>query len=339
MEHDLRELARLLVERDAQILLPEEARVGQSGGKHALVARDDAQAAVGRLDVGGADERRGERAVGIAQHEIFLVGARGQLDDFGRHVEEIGVEPAEQRHRPFGQARILGDQPLVLDQRQPGLGGQRCGACPDDGGALVGIDDHPAGAQLFGIIVGAAQGDRPGVVEAVADGGRARHDAVDLDRDDLFAEQRDDAVQRAHPAQRSGRGRGRAPAHRLGPGKAAHDPLDDGSKHRGTGLSRPVDHREQHAVPLDQCLARKPGLAQEPLQRLGRRRGAGALHFLGHSGGGERQPARDQPQSARGREGLDPPGREPRLGQFLGEHPGQIGPGSRLHPRGYLLGL
>ena len=60
--------------------------------------------------------------VAVAADEIFLVHARGELDHLGRHVEERRVEAAEQRHRPFGQPGILGDQPLVLDQLEPGLG-------------------------------------------------------------------------------------------------------------------------------------------------------------------------------------------------------------------------
>ena len=57
-------------------------------------------------------------AVLVAAGEIFLVGAHGEHDHLARHVEEIGVEPAEQRHRPFGQAGILDHQPLVVEQRQ-----------------------------------------------------------------------------------------------------------------------------------------------------------------------------------------------------------------------------
>ena len=56
--------------------------------------------------------------VRVRAGEIFLVGAHGELDHLARHVEEGRVEAAEQRHRPFGEAGILGDQALVLDQRQ-----------------------------------------------------------------------------------------------------------------------------------------------------------------------------------------------------------------------------
>ena len=76
------------------------------------------------------------------------------------------------------------------------------GAVADQSLALVLVDDHVAGAQLLDVIARAADGDRPGVVEAMADRGRAAGDALDLDRHDVLAEHRDDAVQRPHPAQR-----------------------------------------------------------------------------------------------------------------------------------------
>jgi hypothetical protein len=44
------------LERDLEVLFPEEAGVGQAGGQHFLVAGDDALAAVRRGDVGDADE-------------------------------------------------------------------------------------------------------------------------------------------------------------------------------------------------------------------------------------------------------------------------------------------
>ena len=56
----------------------------------------------------------------VAHHEIFLVDARGELDHLLGHVEEVGIERAEQRHRPFGQPGILDHQPLVLDQQEAG---------------------------------------------------------------------------------------------------------------------------------------------------------------------------------------------------------------------------
>eukprot|EP01037_Dinobryon_pediforme_P021403 gene21403-22262_t len=60
-------------------------------------------AAIGRVDIGGADERVRQRAVGRAAHEILLVHARRQLDHLGRHLEERLVEAPQQRDRPFGQ--------------------------------------------------------------------------------------------------------------------------------------------------------------------------------------------------------------------------------------------
>ena len=84
--------------------------------------------------------------------EIFLVGAHGEHDHLARHVEEVGVEAAEQRHRPFGQAGILDHQPLVGEQRQPGFRRRGLGALADQPLALVLVDDDVAGAQLLDIV-------------------------------------------------------------------------------------------------------------------------------------------------------------------------------------------
>ncbi len=92
-------------------------------------------------------------AVRIFADEILLVHARGELDDFGRDFEEILLEPAEQRHRPFGQAGVLDHQPLVLDQREAGLGSDFRRAGADHVLTLLVIDDDMAGAQLHRVII------------------------------------------------------------------------------------------------------------------------------------------------------------------------------------------
>ncbi len=75
------------------------------------------------------------------------------------------------------------------------------------------------------IIVETADADFAGRHETMAEGAIGRLDAIEREIDDLRlfrlrAEGRDNAVQRPDPAQRLGRSRGRAPAHRLRPGKA-----------------------------------------------------------------------------------------------------------------------
>src|SRR4051812_45290067 len=56
VEDDVGELVGLRLERDLQVLLPEEFGVAEAGGEDAFVAGDDRGAAVDGLDVGGADE-------------------------------------------------------------------------------------------------------------------------------------------------------------------------------------------------------------------------------------------------------------------------------------------
>ena len=121
-------------------------------------------------------------------HEIFLVHPRGELDDLGRDFEVVLLEPAEQRHGPFGQPGILDHQPLVLDERQPGFGGDRGSAFADQILPLAVIDDHVRRAQLDRVVVGIADGDVARMVEAVAERDRAAGDAVHLAFDDIVAE-------------------------------------------------------------------------------------------------------------------------------------------------------
>src|SRR5690606_36082061 len=87
VESDPLELLAMLGERGLAVLVPEEAGVGKARGEDLAVAVDDRRPAVGRFYVGGADEGVGEFPVLLA-HEVLLVHARGELDDFGRDFEE-----------------------------------------------------------------------------------------------------------------------------------------------------------------------------------------------------------------------------------------------------------
>ena len=55
----------------------------------------------------------------------------------GGTVEERRVEAAEQRHRPFGEAGVFGDEAFVGDEFEPRLGGEGFGAGADQRAALV----------------------------------------------------------------------------------------------------------------------------------------------------------------------------------------------------------
>src|SRR5207253_2346269 len=123
---------------------------------------------------------------------------------------------------------------------------------------------------------------RAAVVEAVAYCRGAGADARDFEVDDLFAEQSDDALQGADPAQALGGGGGGAPAHRLGPGEGADNGGDRFGEDGGRGSAGFLDDREIDAVALGELVLAEAGLAQEALQRLGRGRGSWALGLLAH---------------------------------------------------------
>ena len=63
VEQHSAELPRLFLKRHLEVLLPEEARVGEAGREDAAIAFDDRCAAVVRGDIRDADERRRETAV------------------------------------------------------------------------------------------------------------------------------------------------------------------------------------------------------------------------------------------------------------------------------------
>ena len=228
MEGDPLQLLRVLCQRSLLVELPEKARVGEASGEDLAVAVHHHRRIV-RIDIRCADEGVGERVPlplaggvrggrglvvrlrptpglspriksgagqvreGSFAHEILLVHPRGELDDFGGHVEIGFVEPAEQRHGPLGKPGILDHQPLILDQRQAGLGSNLRRAIADDRGAFFVIDDDMGCAQFGGVIARIGDSDVARMVEAVAQRHRAARDAVHLALDHVIAQQRDDA--------------------------------------------------------------------------------------------------------------------------------------------------
>ena len=293
----------MLDERFPAVEVPEEPRVGEAGGKDLAIALDDRRAAVLRLDICGADEGVGKLSRAVLADEVFLVHTRGELNDFGRHFEICGVEPTEQRDRPFGEARVLDHEALVLDQDETRLLCDPARAVPDDRGAFLVIDDHMGGAQFDRVVVGPADGDVARMVEAVTERHGAARDAVQLAFDDLAVEQGHDAGQGPHPAQGFAADRRFAPAHRLGPGKIADDGGDRFGEHVSRRAARQVLHREQGCPALHiACLepvARHAVLATEAFHRLVRRSDRRPLHLFARRRGVQWKIAGDQGEAAR----------------------------------------
>ena len=333
VEGDPRELPRVVLKPRLLVLFPEEARVGKPRGQHLAIARDDRGAAVLRLDVRRADERIGERAGLVAQHEIFLVDPQRELDHLWRHLEERRIEAAEQRDGPFGQPCIFRDEARVRDQLQPCLCGKRIGARLDDDTTLRLIDDDMGRAKLLGISRRAGDGDAPLEMEAMPGGHAVRRNPLDLERHDLLAEQRHDALQRPHPAQALGGEARIAPAHRLGPGEGAHDRRDCLSQHVRGCAAGLLDDGEPHAVTILKLVLREPRLAQEAFQRLRGRRCARAFELLAHRLRCDGQIMRDQREPSRRRIAGELTRLEAGFRQPVREQPRQILARLGLHAR------
>src|SRR3546814_16615401 len=86
VEGDAFQLLRVVFQLRLAVLFPEEAGVGQAGGEHLAIARDDGRAAVLRLYIGGADEGGGELDRRIAQDDIFQIGRASGRERRGQYV-------------------------------------------------------------------------------------------------------------------------------------------------------------------------------------------------------------------------------------------------------------
>ena len=131
VEGDVVELGEHRVERGAEVVPPEELGVGEAGGQDAGVAGEDGGAVVGGLAVGD-DEVAGDAAGSrVAEREELLVLAHRGLEHLGRQVEEAGLDAADERHRPFGEAGVLGEEALVVDELEAGGEGELDGVVVD----------------------------------------------------------------------------------------------------------------------------------------------------------------------------------------------------------------
>ena len=196
VEHDVQraQLGHALVEQAALVGevgqgllvgLPEIQRVRQAGAHDAAIARRDGLAAIGGENVRHQNELVRQLAVGLAQHEAFLVGANGGANDLGGNVEEGFVEFAHQRDRPFDEAGDLVEQALVLDQLQPAGEGQIPRVMQDDVASARRVEHDLRLLKRGNVIVEAADADFARRHEAVAARGLAGDDPVDLEGHDL----------------------------------------------------------------------------------------------------------------------------------------------------------
>ena len=150
--------------------------------------------------VGHQQELVGELArARMLEREALLVLLHRQHQALGRHRQERLVEAAHQHVGPFGEPGVLGQQRLVLDQRQLVLLGQRVRLLGDQRRARLGVEDH-----LVRLEAAWRSRARPSPRTARCRGSDARAwcrrlDALDLERHHLAVEQADDRVQRPHP--------------------------------------------------------------------------------------------------------------------------------------------
>ena len=187
VEDDLPELRHALFKHHLAVVVEEEFGVGEPRCDHPLISGDDGLAAILSLEVRDQDEAVGE-TFAAPQREAFLMRLHRGGEHFAWHLEEALIEAPHQRHRPFGEPGILGEQRHVLDQHELLLGGDFLRALEDDRLALAGIEDDVGIAQSLRIIVEVPHSEGLRRHEAMTARLLVAFDAVDLERHHLAAE-------------------------------------------------------------------------------------------------------------------------------------------------------
>ena len=288
----------------AQVVFPKELRIRQPRGKNLLVALEDRRAVIRRCAVGHGDKPFDLPRRDIADGKKLLMLFHRGLQHLGRQVEELGPDFAHQRHRPFDKPRHLGQKARILDHFEARSKGKVRGLGPDRVGAFLWVQDHMRALELFRVILEGRDRKPPRRQEAVAFGGVARRDAVNVERHNraavLTRQDAQDRMQWPHPAQRTG-----APAHRLGPREIADGGVQHLGHDFGGGTARFFDHGKEHVAlggfAFLQLFAGQSRTAQEAFNRLFRRIHARAFALLAQGGAGLQQALHRQRQTARRR--------------------------------------
>ncbi len=254
-----------------------------------------------------------------------------------RHVEEAFVELADQRHRPFDEARDFVGQTVIFDEFEVLRVRELLGVMQDLRLAVGRGQDHVGALQLLDVVFEAAGFKFVVAEEAVAAASVARADGADFERHDFAVEGCEDRMQRAHPGEVA-----RAPTLRLRPRERFDDVRDQLGEDGGRGSALAFGHREIEVafrVLLDlKLIFAQARRAQEALDRGVGRVDLGAFAFFrdvgllrGEAFDHEREPAR---RRERARAFVQ----EAAVGEAADDQAFEIARGLRLHARGDFFG-
>ena len=341
LEVDGGKLLRHRLERHLAVIVPEEARIIEPRREDAAITRSNRLAAIGCLDIRHHDKMRRKIArLRVTHGEIFLVGAHGELDDFARQGEEIGVHVAEDDDRPFGKPGHLVQQALVLDQFEAARQADLLGLLLDQQAAVFAAeDDRALSLNHRPVLLERGHGERPAPVDTVAFGLIPGFQAIDLEIDHLAVENAEHPLQWPHPSEVAA-----APAHRFRPVEAAHHLRHERCNDVRQRAARNLAHGDveialfrvaPHLCFIDGI---ETSPAQEAFDGLLRRADLRAFPLFLHIGGLCRQPLDADRQAARTGQRGDLSKRDACLGQALFERRFQVGLGLGLHAGRDLFG-
>ena len=192
-----------------EVFLVEEPRIGEARADHPLVALAHL-GWIARLDVGDADEVPRQPMRVVEHGEEFLIGLHRQHQRFVRHLQEPGLEAAQDAARPLHQAGDFLHQRVLHARGAVRVRGFRFDLAAHLCQPLVRIHQHAGAAQRIHVFAGGRDPHRLGMVEAMAAAHAIRLQSHHLARHHIVAQQHHQPVHRPDET-----GLARAPAHRL----------------------------------------------------------------------------------------------------------------------------
>ena len=217
----------------------------------------------------------------VAEGEVALVDAHGDLQDLGREVHEGVVDTAEQRHGPFDEASDFVEECVVRHDGEVARFGQCSNAVGNARAAFGGVHDDAVACKCFLPLRTGGDADWAGSVKAMALGFVRRDQAMavviaslaplaKIEADDLTVEQACDSAERTDPGELATC----APAHRFRPREAPEKRWQGFCDEVRGGLSRGGFVQDPVVAFLAEVVLGRAVFAEEAGQGLFRGRGA-----------------------------------------------------------------
>jgi hypothetical protein len=175
-------------ERHPPVVIPKEARVGETSPQNPFIAGDNCLPAIFRDIVGDEQKARGRCIVGPQAGEILLMRAHRRCQHLRRKHHEVVIDCAHQNNRKLDETRNLGEQHRVrLKGKTLGRDG-RFEPAADHLGTAIPVEDNMGLPQALDIIGSASDANLARRQKAVSAGASTDRYTVERQWQDFAVE-------------------------------------------------------------------------------------------------------------------------------------------------------